>query len=239
MKFDFVGRKREIEKMFSHIKDPKLLLKFIVVSNNLIEVCEESFNPDEKVHLIEDNVIVKNPYQIVNENLTTPGEIFKAHLNGDVCFFNPDCMKSCNRCDVITTLSCALGSKTGVECDKCNCNLLSNIGSIYSDLNGAHGGDDTGDILDRIIEVDRLLTVENLLGEHLHGDRGIHVGRIGAGGRFGIDRSEPSGIPKVGTLDNTRLNSIAHDGHYGEGCHRRVRGILNHPIRLPPPLQKR
>jgi len=132
MKFDFVGRKREIEKMFSHIKDPKLLLKFIVVSNNLIEVCEESFNPDEKVHLIEDNVIVKNPYQIVNENLTTPGEIFQAHLNGDVCFFNPDCMKSCNRCDVITTLSCALGSKTGVECDKCNCNLLSNIGSIYS-----------------------------------------------------------------------------------------------------------
>jgi hypothetical protein len=132
IKMDFDSRKGEVVKMFTNLKDPKILFKFIVVSNNLIGVCQESFNPKEKAHLIEDNVIVKNPYQIVNENLNSPWDVLSAHLNLKVCYLNPDCMKSCNKCDMLTNIACAIGTKTGVECDKCNCNLFSNIISIYN-----------------------------------------------------------------------------------------------------------
>jgi hypothetical protein len=132
IKLDFDGRKSEIVKMFANLKDPKILLKFIVVINNLIGVCKESYNPAEKVRLVEDNVIVQNPYQIVNENLNSPMDVLSAHLNLKVCYLNPDCMKSCNKCDMLTNIACVIGTKTGLECEKCSCNLFSNIISIYN-----------------------------------------------------------------------------------------------------------
>jgi len=121
---DFNDRKDEIRKMFLHVKDPKLLFKAIVVCNNIIKDCKVSDGVNEKVHLIQDNVIVKNPYQIVDGKLSS-------HLYMNVCYLNPKCTKSCNKCDLATNLSCALG-RLGPDCAKlCNCNLFNNIISIY------------------------------------------------------------------------------------------------------------
>ena len=131
IKNDFTGRKDEIKKMFKNLKDPDVLFKMIVVCNNLIGKCEESLNPDEKAHLIEDNVVVKNPYQLINKKQDFLGTI-TSYMNMEVCYLDSECMKSCNKCDLFTNISCAIGMKLGPECDKCNCNLFNNIITVYS-----------------------------------------------------------------------------------------------------------
>jgi len=123
LKMNFSERKDEIKKMFKDLKDPKLMFKFIVVCNNLIGKCEESLS-DEKVHLIEDNIVVKNPFKTVDGK-------FSSHWNMNVCYLNPECMKSCNKCDLYTSMACAIGTKLGPECEKCSCTLFNNIVSIY------------------------------------------------------------------------------------------------------------
>lgn len=122
MKMNFDDRKDEIRKMFKNIRDPKLLFKAIVVCNNLIKECKEGVN--EKAQLIKDNIVVKNPYEITDGKLSS-------HMYMNVCYLNPKCMKSCNRCDLVTNISCAMG-RLGPDCAKlCNCNLFNNIVSIY------------------------------------------------------------------------------------------------------------
>ena len=122
MKMNFNERKEEIKKVFKNLKDPRLLFKTIVVCNNLIKDCKEGEN--EKAHLIEDNIVVKNPYKSVDGT-------FSSHFLMNVCYLNPECMKSCNKCDLLTSMACSAGTKTGPECDKCSCTLFNNMVSIY------------------------------------------------------------------------------------------------------------
>jgi hypothetical protein len=122
MKMNFKDRKDEIRKMFINLKDPRLLFETIVVCNNLIHDCKVGEN--QKVHLIEDNVVVKNPFKTVDG-------LFWSHFRMNVCYLNSDCMKSCNKCDIVTSMACSAGTKTGDECKKCSCTLFNNMVSIY------------------------------------------------------------------------------------------------------------
>jgi hypothetical protein len=123
MKMNFKDRKDEIRKMFINLKDPRLLFETIVVCNNLIKECKIG-EEKQAVHLIEDNVVVKNPFKTVDG-------LFWSHFRMNVCYLNSDCMKSCNKCDIVTSMACSAGTKTGDECKKCSCTLFNNMVSIY------------------------------------------------------------------------------------------------------------
>jgi len=122
MKMNFNDRKDEIRKMFINLKEPRLLFKTIVVCNNLIQDCKVGEN--QAVRLIEDNVVVKNPFKTVDGS-------FWSHFRMNVCYLNSDCMKSCNKCDLLTSMACSAGTKSVEECKQCSCTLFNNMVSIY------------------------------------------------------------------------------------------------------------